>query len=809
MNRTRWSIFALCPMLLVGSCAPRTELVVGLTTDLVGNADPLMTARFTVQREGRIITDQTWDLGANGAQELPGSIGIYTGDSSTARLVIQFTGTLQSKKSLKRDAVVDLSKGSTLFMRMMLARSCIDVTCPGGTCIEGQCHSLPVHNSVLPMYLPGMELGLECDSGSKPLKTRDGQPMVYRPGPDPRNCGDRSTCVENTCYAQLATCSTGGQGATEVNLATDLNNCGECGVVCPERDFATRACVGGGCGVTCVDGHADCDRVADDGCETNIFTDVNNCGKCGVVCGAPPGATVACVKGVCTITACSPMSLANCDMKYENGCEVATDVDQNNCGACGMACAAANGLPGCMMGGCIVAACTQDYGDCDMKAANGCEVALLTDAMNCGMCGKKCALPNATPACAAGSCAVASCNNGFDDCNKLADDGCETDLNTSPDNCSRCRTVCPSRPGMTRTCVAGKCGLICSANRADCNGNLFDGCEVDINLDGNNCGGCGKKCAIGMGCQNGMCATCSGGKTYCNGICADLNSDVNNCGTCGTKCSDLPNASPACVNKVCGLGPCDALYYDCDGKPNNGCEVPADITNCGGCGKVCSLAGISSRTCTTGTCDGACTPGFADCNGNKQTDGCEVELSKNAGNCGACGRACPNKQISTPTCSMSICNGVCDKNFADCNNNKLSDGCETSLLTVTNCGACGKVCPSQNGTPDCATGTCTLKCKDGWDDCNKNLADGCETDLTTNPMHCDGCGMPCSPIGLLKVSCAARVCNGTCLPGWADCDKNLRSNGCETPLSTDTDCGACGVACPGIKHCNKMLQCSL
>jgi hypothetical protein len=39
----------------------------------------------------------------------------------------------------------------------------------------------------------------------------------------------------------------------------------------------------------------------------------------------------------------------------------------------------------------------------------------------------------------------------------------------------------------------------------------------------------------------------------------------------------------------------------------------------------------------------------------------------------------------------------------------------------------------------------------------------------------------------------------SCDPGYDDCDGNS-ANGCETPLDTLTDCGACGAACPDVPN---------
>ena len=50
--------------------------------------------------------------------------------------------------------------------------------------------------------------------------------------------------------------------------------------------------------------------------------------------------------------------------------------------------------------------------------------------------------------------------------------------------------------------------------------------------------------------------------------------------------------------------------------------------------------GISiTAACAGGQCTGACNAGFADCNNDKRTDGCETSLSADVQNCGGCGRA--------------------------------------------------------------------------------------------------------------------------------------------------------------------------
>jgi hypothetical protein len=67
---------------------------------------------------------------------------------------------------------------------------------------------------------------------------------------------------------------------------------------------------------------------------------------------------------------------------------------------------------------------------------------------------------------------------------------------------------------------------------------------------------------------------------------------------------------------------------------------------------------------------------------------------------------------------------------------------------------------------------------------------------THTPDDCGGCGVRCELPNAI-VGCETGVCRlGTCRPGFANCD-GIESNGCEVPLDTAANCGACGVACRG------------
>jgi len=73
-------------------------------------------------------------------------------------------------------------------------------------------------------------------------------------------------------------------------------------------------------GITCQSGYADCDNVNANGCETNVYSDVDNCGACGNICSLP-NAQEACVGGNCVISSCD-FGFVDCDGWSTNGCEV-------------------------------------------------------------------------------------------------------------------------------------------------------------------------------------------------------------------------------------------------------------------------------------------------------------------------------------------------------------------------------------------------------------------------------------------------------------------------------------------------------
>ena len=138
----------------------------------------------------------------------------------------------------------------------------------------------------------------------------------------------------------------------------------------------------------------------------------------------------------------------------------------------------------------------------------GC-VDVMTNPDHCGDCDQPCALPDhGLPACVFGTCGIGSCDKGFDDCDEQAFNGCETDLNSNPDHCSQCDLACPLPDHGLAACSSGTCGVgSCDKGFDDCDGQVFNGCEADLNTDVDTCGDCFTTCAVEETCDNGICQT--------------------------------------------------------------------------------------------------------------------------------------------------------------------------------------------------------------------------------------------------------------------------------------------------------------
>ncbi len=608
-----------------------------------------------------------------------------------------------------------------------------------------------------------------------------------------------ATCVQ--CLPGGTDCPVGNYCDSTKHCATGCNSDADCNRTSSAADAgaggAGDAGVGGAAGAGADSGvpHLTCD------------TSTHTCSGCVNITDCPPGSlcdtqTLKCVPG-CTPQHACPNGQNCCDSTCSEPL-----TDDANCGSCGNACQPANGTGACNNGSCAVTACNTGYDDCNNDPTDGCESRLDQDPLNCGSCNNKCVLPNATAKCTAGKCAIASCDPGYADCNGDPTDGCEVQTGSDVANCGTCGHACSTNHSAP-TCNSGVCGVGCNSGFGDCNFDPVDGCETNLNTSVDNCSTCGHVCPAGgapANCVGGVCGfssvTCTGSKADCDGLASngcevDLSNDTNNCGKCGTACS-ASNATVACVSSACTISGCSTNFADCNKQYTDGCEanLKSDPSNCGGCGNACSNTN-GTASCNQGLCAITCNAGYDDCNSDV-TDGCETRLNT-VSNCGACGATCTNPHGST-TCSTSggaVCKPTCASGWGDCNGNP-ADGCETQLNTNANCGACSQGCSPANAAGDCSTGSCQVSsCNAGWGNCDSNQSNGCETHTAADVANCGGCGSACSNNNGTP-SCNGGGCSIACSAGYADCDNNARTDGCEVNTRTDpNNCGTCGHVCSG------------
>lgn len=601
-----------------------------------------------------------------------------------------------------------------------------------------------------------------------------------------------------TCQDGFGDCDGDPSNGCEVNLQTTAAHCASCAHACAAMN-GTAGCAMGVCTIgACGAGYADCDNDPGNGCETNTQTNAAACGRCGNVCRFD-GAGARCDAGTCVRTACAA-GLGDCDANSANGCETTLATSTANCGACGNACRLANAVSRCTAGACAIASCNPGFADCDGSATNGCEVNLNTTVTSCGSCGQACSANNGTATCAGGACAIA-CTAGWGDCDRNVGNGCETNTTNTTAHCGACGIVCDP-PHATGGCSASRCVVAaCDAGWADCDNNPANGCEVDLQNDVRACGRCGGVCSTNNGtpsCTAGRCAiTCRSGYGDCNGQVGDgcetnTTSTPAHCGACGRRCA-LAHATAGCAANTCTIAVCDPGWADCDGNAANGCETDTTSApaHCGACENACR----TGQVCSASRCTNICGPPTTFCSGR-----C-VNLTTDPANCGACGTLCSypngNGGCRSGRCYLAGCN----TGWGDCDQN-ASNGCEINLSsTPSSCGACGAACALPNATAGCTSGTCTVAaCNAGYADCDGVASNGCEASLAT-PTNCGACGRACS-LANASSSCSTGTCRLLrCYLGYANCDGNA-ANGCEIATSSDNNnCGACGNVCAAGTTC--------
>jgi hypothetical protein len=158
---------------------------------------------------------------------------------------------------------------------------------------------------------------------------------------------------------------------------------------------------------------------------------------------------------------------------------------------------------------------------------------------------------------------------------------------------------------------------------------------------------------------------------------------------------DPATTSPSDQDAAAVGGACSSSEKTCDGKcvakeARFGCDDPSCVA-CPGAGAPNTIP-----SCSAGKCSFECVKGFADCDKNPAS-GCEVPITSDVANCGACGNLCGGMHATTKTCDNGKCVFGCEAGYAKCGTD--ADGCSTNTASdKTSCGQCGR---------NCLEGTCT------------------------------------------------------------------------------------------------------
>lgn len=695
---------------------------------------------------------------------------------------------------------------------------CVDLGDGNGDCIESSCGD---------GICSGDETRSNCSQDCEGHRARCGDGICERAfNEDATKCRIDCVCGDGVCENAIGefdgTCPADCRPACNNNGFCDLDEDSEfcasdcsCGDnVCDVAEAANQSCPsdcnkcsgnakcepGAGenanaCRAECSCGDGVCDLF-----ERNSGVCFEDCGGCDQgQCQIPFGDAV-CDKGRCEVDACDS-NRADCDAEYVTGCEVNTANDEENCGGCGNDCSAVPRVDTtfCENAKCGIAMCDSGYADCDGDPATGCE-ANLRNVRTCGGCLRinDCTrLPNVAQAtCSIGrQCGIATCDQGFSDCDGNAANGCETtgvcefcgDGIVGPEEqCDDGEDNDATTCGCTSSCMYPAADLVL------CDDGVF--CTSRDRCDGSgSCAGTRATCAPGGSAPfcdegNGECdecqttADCDNNGLVCDG--------VETCDASGTCQSSSPIVCGA--NEVCGepSGACVcATGFVRDGT--GGPCVPRECTNDGGCddGNVCT-----DDSCSGGLCENVPATGRS-CDNSLFCDG--VGACDAAGTCVEPGSPCSGSQ---PICDES--NNRC----VECSGNSNCTGdqlCETTSGTCVQCLAVTDCPVPQNDCMNrvCSSNLCSVARKavgtscmsdgdecDGLESCQNVGTDFMCQSSGTNPCDVDPANPICEVTGSNESTCTA-VCGDGLIGVDEECDLGTGGN------SDDNQASGCSTNC--------------
>ena len=75
-------------------------------------------------------------------------------------------------------------------------------------------------------------------------------------------------------------------------------------------------------------------------------------------------------------------------------------------------------------------------------------------------------------------CGIFACPPNFSTCTNGS--VCTTNIQTDANNCGACSNTCSPKLHSQAACVQGACNIVCDDGWIDCDGNISNGCEAEI-----------------------------------------------------------------------------------------------------------------------------------------------------------------------------------------------------------------------------------------------------------------------------------------------------------------------------------------
>ena len=430
--------------------------------------------------------------------------------------------------------------------------------------------------------------------------------------------------------------------------------------------------------------------------------------------------------------------------------------------------------------------CGTDYGDCDKKAANGCEVNTTSDNAHCGGCNQRCTKESVANSvdvqCSNRGCKATSCARGY-----VLDNGmCK--LSDTLDCCGKeCKNCRDEYQNMKKgSCDANKseCSLIECNDGYMLNDTKTKCVAIECSSD-MECGNSGV-CKDGK-CQCGDILGCSGNKPICkNGscvACTSLNLE---------QCSSVAHALTICKDDNTCSYQCNTGYYD---NNQNGCSENT-TQNCGKSGAKCEG---NTKVCKTD--EGKCVECLVSDNCKDIRQGETPVCKTDEGKCVKC-------------TSKSHCNtngsGVCDTDTNTCVYTTCSEGYTLSekrdscVPTKTRCGTSATNCTNISNilnadSVSCVNGFCKVtSCKPESNTHVYNPSNEHGRCEENSKDHCGSHDYKCNDVNATNISCQSGFCKiEKCNDDYHVCtQKEGVDNGHDIcHENTNDSCGAEHVKC--------------